>query len=448
MSSMMNKNYRAPVFAAMVLVAGLAFWARLEWQQVGLRHLEEMRRFSDGIFLNLDVRHAESLRLAPNRQPPHRQRLPPPPRQRLSGFEPELQSMVQASPKIKFLALTRSSEVATSAGENIEPPTVSTPAGDLRVGDIFFIWRPLRGPRQPHRENREIPGHKPPSDGPSAMIGLDATMSPDVMRLHLIAVTQKIGLGGLGLGALIVAWVQGIRRRLVISQLQLEQTRGAHIEELSLAASGLAHETKNPLGIIRGLAQQLEHALNASNEQRERAVHIQEEADRAVGYLGDFISYARVQQPDMETVSVSTIMNKAVSVLESDIEQLGVNITVKAPSTSIWADRQMLLQMLLNLLLNSFDASSRGDLLELHFEQHGRRGHLEVRDHGKGIDAELKSEVFKPYVTGRPDGHGLGLAIVKRMAEQHGWVIKLTSCPGEGTSVILSNIKIIDQREI
>lgn len=211
-----------------------------------------------------------------------------------------------------------------------------------------------------------------------------------------------------------------------------------------MAASGLAHETKNPLGIIRGLAQRIEQDSNTPAPDRERAVQIQEEADRAVGYLGDFISYARSREPEPGAIEICTLLEKAVAVLSADIETTGVRVEIKAPETGIIADRQMLLQVLLNLLLNSLDACRSGDMITISFLARGRRGRLTVADQGRGIEPEMLDKVLKPYVTGRPGGHGLGLAIVKRMVEQHGWSISVASEPGKGTQVEIDGMRIAD----
>jgi signal transduction histidine kinase len=107
------------------------------------------------------------------------------------------------------------------------------------------------------------------------------------------------------------------------------------------------------------------------------------------------------------------------------------------------ADPEMLLQLLLNLLLNSLQASSPGARLQLSFTRSGARGRLEVRDQGCGIAPELLPEVLKPYVSGRAEGHGLGLAIVRRMAEQHGWTIEVFSGPDRGTRVLISGLRVV-----
>ena len=438
-----EKAYRVPTIVTLFFLIGLALWSRFEWEEVHLRHLDELRRFSDGIFLALDVSHTKAIGPGPVGRPMGAGPRRPPPAQHLLGLEPILQSLVEASPPIRYLALTRLGEEVAVAGENLALPVIEEREGDRIEKGVFFIWRRLGAPMRPSQGGQSRWARQPPVDGPSAVIGLDAAMPDSFRRQGLEEIALKMGLVSLGFAAVLLAWIQGIRRRWVANQLHIERTKGAHMEELSLAASGLAHETKNPLGIIRGLAQQLEKSTENSEEQRKRAVQIQEEADRAVGYLGNFISYARVQNPDFAVFDLRAVVAKALAVLEGDVEQMGVRVEIRVEPTDVWADSQMLLQMILNLLLNSLDASSEGGLLKISWKCHGPQGALTVSDEGRGIAPQLLEEVFKPYVTDRPDGHGLGLSMVRKMTEQQGWGIHMKSTLGKGTTVTISGIQVV-----
>jgi signal transduction histidine kinase len=255
------------------------------------------------------------------------------------------------------------------------------------------------------------------------------------LRLRLI-------LGLVGIGAIGAAWALGIRAREMSSALEVERQQRAHLEEMSLAAAGLAHETKNPLGIISGLAQRIEHDPGLSDKTRGAAEQIIDAADRAAARLGEFMSYAKTREPDLAPVDVRDVLDKALSVLEHDFEDAGVAVTATVGVPRIVADTDMLLQILLNLLLNSLQASSRGGRVVLRVDRRGRLARLSVDDDGAGIDPELQKEVFKPYVTGRPEGHGLGLSIVKRLAERQGWAVRLESGPGAGTRVTFDGIEV------
>ncbi|MEM1180873.1 MAG: sensor histidine kinase [Acidobacteriota bacterium] len=236
---------------------------------------------------------------------------------------------------------------------------------------------------------------------------------------------------------------RGELQRLV-NRLEREKRERQRYEELSLAASGLAHETKNPLGIIRGLAQRLLASSEAAPPIRRRAGQILDQADKAASRLGDFLSYARLRDPDLAPVDLGNLLRYAAEVLAPDLEGKGIPHRVEVRGEpKVLADEEMLLQIVLNLMLNSIAASGEGDELVLRFEagDGGSPGRLAVIDHGGGIPDELIDKVRKPYITGRADGHGLGLALVERLSELHGWTLHIESQFGEGTRIEIRGLE-------
>ena len=236
----------------------------------------------------------------------------------------------------------------------------------------------------------------------------------------------------------------------LVDRLEKERRERKRYEELSLAASGLAHETKNPLGIIRGLAQRLVVSSDASSAARRSAGQILDQADLAASRLGDFLTYARLRDPELESTDLGALLRYAAEVLAPDLDAKNIPCQVDAKAT-VLADEEMLLQIVLNLMLNSIAASRSGDALELRFEKdrsvdagEPAQGRLLVVDHGDGIAPELLDKVRKPYVSGRADGHGLGLALVERLAELHDWQLHIHSRLGEGTRVELRGLRIVD----
>ncbi|MEM8995988.1 MAG: sensor histidine kinase [Acidobacteriota bacterium] len=231
----------------------------------------------------------------------------------------------------------------------------------------------------------------------------------------------------------------------LVDRLGREQRERERYEELSLAASGLAHETKNPLGIIRGLAQRLATSDAVDPSTRRRAGQILDQADRAASRLGDFLSYASLRDPKIDVVDLDALLRYAREVLAPDLEAKEIRCRVETGGAAVLADEEMLLQIVLNLMLNSIAASPRGAKVELLFETGpapggASTGRLAVVDGGAGIPEDLIEQVRKPYVTGRADGHGLGLALVERLAELHGWRLHIESRVGEGTRVEIDGV--------
>ncbi|OGV38515.1 MAG: hypothetical protein A2020_13215 [Lentisphaerae bacterium GWF2_45_14] len=252
----------------------------------------------------------------------------------------------------------------------------------------------------------------------------------------------------LGAGVIIIlfiTWSISMRNRKLMLRLKEIETKKEQAEELSLAAAGLAHETKNPLGVIRGLAQQI--ADNARNLEpaREKAKEIMEQADVTTARLGDFLSYARQRSPEPADVKAIDFLEHMKMLVSDDFRSENVKLSVEADDITIFADKEMLSQILLNLLLNSLKSSAAGGETKIILRETSRgSARLAVTDTGGGISPEILPHIFKPYTSRRVGGCGMGLAIVKRLVEQSGWLIEVKSKPGSGTKIFINDIKVLN----
>jgi signal transduction histidine kinase len=245
------------------------------------------------------------------------------------------------------------------------------------------------------------------------------------------------------LTASVAAWIMVIRSRLLTEQLRMERARSAHLEDLGLAAAGLAHETKNPLGIISGIAQQIAGDSEVPERSKAMLEAIIDEVDKSASRLGHFMTFAKHREIKAVPVDIHDLVHKIAKVLQPEFDAAGVKLKVSCASSLLLADEDMLRQILVNLLLNSLEASPEGGSVEVRTARLGPRVTLVVADQGRGIQPELLPDIFKPYVAGNANGHGLGLAIVKRFVEDHGWTIKAESQLNRGTVVTVSGMTLL-----
>jgi signal transduction histidine kinase len=309
------------------------------------------------------------------------------------------------------------------------PPLLDRPAWEPQVA-----WG---GPGEPDM---------PPREAPLAAIALARAMPDGTLHAQLRELLLPVGLALLATFAVTAAWALGIRGRQTLAALDVERARRAHLEELGLAAAGLAHEAKNPLGIILGLAQRIAKSPSDARRTAEAAEQIVDAADRASARLGEFIHYARIRDPALEALRGPAVVGRVASVLRGDFEAAGVELHAHADELTIRADEDLLVQALVNLLLNALHATSEGGRVSVTLEARGRRARLVVEDTGRGIPEALLADVLKPYVTGREGGHGLGLAVVKRVADQHGWTVSVWSREGEGARFELDGIRTVEEQ--
>lgn len=218
----------------------------------------------------------------------------------------------------------------------------------------------------------------------------------------------------------------------------------SHLREMNLAAAGLAHETKNPLNIIRGLAQMISRQDEAPPAIREKSRGIVDEADRVTAQLNEFINYSRPREVRRSPVPLGAAVGEVVRALGYDLEEKAIQLTVQPDLPRIEADEQLLRQALFNLLLNATQALDRGGEIRVGAVRSGESTlTIEISDNGPGVAPEHRKEVFKPYFTTHQKGTGLGLAIVQQIVLAHGWEIECLPNEPRGARFRIHHLKVL-----
>jgi len=218
----------------------------------------------------------------------------------------------------------------------------------------------------------------------------------------------------------------------------------SHLREMNLAAAGLAHETKNPLNIIRGLAQMISKQDDAPAAIREKSRGIVDEADRVTAQLNEFINYSRPREVRRSPVPLGNAVNEVVRALGYDLEEKAIQLTVQPDLPRIEADEQLLRQALFNLLINATQALDKGGEIRVTAaRQPDGTLTLDLGDNGPGVAPENRKEIFKPYFTTHQKGTGLGLAIVQQIVLAHGWEIECLPNEPRGALFRVSHVKTL-----
>ena len=287
-----------------------------------------------------------------------------------------------------------------------------------------------------------------------AILFLDRTRADEHCQRAAWSRVSMVLAGGLLLLCVALVWRMTVRLAADKAVLEAE-TR--YLRELNQAAAGLAHETRNPLGLIRGWAQRLAQAdLGAAEgkgggsrlpewpggcvapmrpDPSSLAQALVEECDRVTSRINQFLTFARPSDPEIESLDPGQVADELVVLLEPDLEakQLTLHRSISRNGVRMAADREMLRQALFNLLQNAIQWSPEGETLEITLQRgHTGRHRIEVADHGPGVPIAAAARLFTPYFTTRANGTGLGLAIVRRIAAAHGWEVGYTPRPGGG----------------
>ncbi len=278
----------------------------------------------------------------------------------------------------------------------------------------------------------------------TALLVLDSGAVADRGRRAAWTRLAIVAAGALVLLSLALVWRATFRLAEARGRQRLLETETRYLRELSQAAAGLAHETRNPLGLIRGWTQRLASPDSAVDEPQRRTQAIVEECDRLTARINQFLAFARPAEPRLEDVQPAALAEELAALLEPDFQSRGIRLdyTSPAPGTGVRADGELLRQALFNLVQNAVQASPEASTVEIHLVpgQNGRY-RLEVADAGSGVPDRLAGELFTPYFTTRKGGTGLGLAIVRRIAVAHGWEAGYTARPGGGSVFWLDGLQ-------
>jgi signal transduction histidine kinase len=220
-----------------------------------------------------------------------------------------------------------------------------------------------------------------------------------------------------------------------LEQAQAEARRSERLAALGQMSAGLAHEIRNPLGVIKGSAEMLHQKLGESNPlASELAGYISSETNRLSALVTRFLDFARPLHVELAAQEITAVLDRAlhdVSLTERN-ESVRVERRYEANLPLVPLDESLCEQAFVNLIQNAYDAmgSGGGTLRVAAASANGaNRGGIEVRieDTGPGIPAELREQIFNPFVTTKKAGVGLGLSIVSRIVDGHHGTIRVES---------------------
>jgi len=228
-------------------------------------------------------------------------------------------------------------------------------------------------------------------------------------------------------------------RRLELAQA--EARRSERLAALGQLSAGLAHEIRNPLGVIRGSAEMLNQKLRQSDElSSELAGYILSEVNRLSELVTEFLDFARPLHAELHPADLAALLDRVLKTV--DDRWSGKPVTVErefAPNLPLVPlDESLCEQAFLNLVQNAYEAMDEkgGGTLQVEV----RRGRseeqdgLEVRlgDTGPGVPGNLREEIFNPFVTTKKSGVGLGLSIVSKIIDGHHGSIRVDNGPQGG----------------
>jgi two-component system, NtrC family, sensor histidine kinase HydH len=225
-----------------------------------------------------------------------------------------------------------------------------------------------------------------------------------------------------------------------LEEAQAEARRSERLAALGQLSAGLAHEFRNPLGVIKGSAEMLSQKLKDSNPlATELAGYISTETNRLNALVTRFLDFARPLHADLAPQDITAVLERALTDVSTlwKGEPVRVEKDYEANLPLVALDESLCEQAFVNIVQNAYDAmSATGGVLRIETRSthtNGRDG-IEVRmeDSGPGIPVELREQIFNPFVTTKKTGVGLGLSIVSKIMDGHQGFIRVEDTGGQG----------------
>jgi two-component system sensor histidine kinase HydH len=222
-----------------------------------------------------------------------------------------------------------------------------------------------------------------------------------------------------------------------VRRLQGEVRRQEKLAAIGGLAAGVAHEIRNPLSSIKGIASYFKGKFVPESHDQEMAEVMIEEVDRLNRVISELLEFARPTELSLKPTAVNDLLENSVRLIQKEASTKDIKIDLKLSEDALTAniDSDRFSQCLLNLYINALQAMDKGGQLSIENTVSDEGWiNIQVRDTGTGIKPDALSRIFDPYFTNKPKGTGLGLAIVHKIMEAHNGQIKVRSILGQGST--------------
>ena len=221
------------------------------------------------------------------------------------------------------------------------------------------------------------------------------------------------------------------------TQRRLAQTE--RLATLGELMAGVAHEVRNPLTAIRGYVQIIRQQTTLPAHQEYLSV-VLNEIDSINRVIQQLLDFSRPRRSKWQQVQLNTLITETLILVQTAGIQARINFTTELHPNlpAIVADRELLKQVILNILINAVQAiSARGDIKIRTWQYTASQQAVTIEDNGCGIDIALQKKIFDPFFTTKASGTGLGLALSQRIINAHQGDIRVASMPGCGATFTL-----------
>ena len=241
-------------------------------------------------------------------------------------------------------------------------------------------------------------------------------------------------------------WVLVLEDVTELKKWQQQAMRNEGLSAMGEVAAQVAHEIRNPLGVIKLFASLLRKEFDGDGRRGELLEHILIGVKEIEGVLGNLLLFVRPQAPVFRTIDLRAPLREVLSFVAPLLEENGIRMVerISRSPLEIEGDGELLKQVFYNVVLNAVQAMPEGGTLRVSTTR--RRSRIKgqrmvevaVADSGVGIPPEDLQRIFSPFFTTKERGTGLGLTVVHRIVEIHGGLVEVESEVGKGTTFRIS----------
>jgi len=228
-----------------------------------------------------------------------------------------------------------------------------------------------------------------------------------------------------------------------ISQIRMLESHAKQSEQLALIGqitTGIAHELKNPLAVLSSSSELLREEIEDRPDSEWIPTLVQDiddEIARMTLIVNEFLTLAKTRKEAVVPVKLDDLLNRVLHLLRIKFNELGITVRkeFQADVPTIEGKTNKLIQVFLNLLVNSMEAMPRGGAIDIAIAVSDGEVYVEIADEGDGISEEHLQWLFNPFFSTKENGSGLGLSIARDIMKEHGGKMEMHSARIKGTAV-------------
>ena len=217
--------------------------------------------------------------------------------------------------------------------------------------------------------------------------------------------------------------------------LEEELRKRDRLTALGEAAMVIAHEVRNPLGIIKTSAEVVRKRAHLGASEERLLGYVVDEVRRIERLIQDFLDFARPKTPVKSPIKLRMLADRIAALARIEAQKHNVTLKIEELKDDVEAlgDVDQIHQAVLNLVLNALDSMPKKGILKLVIDGSPTQASICVSDTGIGVSPDILDKIFDPFFTTKAKGTGLGLAKVQHVAEAHGGSASCVSSKGEGS---------------